>query len=134
MMPHVQIILVVRAQRLPAHNANEAVGLVLAANAVVQLEVLLELGLVLDNLLAIDAYGRRRVRRQLCRLLLLLWLRFVAGVEGLAVGELVLAEEVLCGELLVADVALEVDRRDVDAHVTLQLGAVSECVAAVLAR
>ena len=58
----------------------------------------------------------------------------VAGVECFAVGELVLAEGVVRGEVLVADVAFEVDGRDVDADVSLQLLPGCECVAAVLAR
>jgi hypothetical protein len=89
-------------------------------------EVLFELGLVLDVLLAVDTHARRAVRGRCC------WL--VAFVEGLAVAELVLVEQVGRVELAIADVALEVNGRDVNAHVTLQLGPVSERVATVLTR
>ena len=69
---HVQIVLGVGRKRLATHDANEAVclggavglivSLMLQTDVVVALEVLLELNLVLDGLLAVDAHSRRRRR------------------------------------------------------------------------
>jgi hypothetical protein len=128
MMSHVEIVLVVRVQGLTTHHTDKTSGRSLICTvvyAVMLFEVLFELGLVLDVLLAVDTHARA-VRGRCC------WL--VAFVEGLAVAELVLVEQVGRVELAIADVALEVNGRDVNAHVTLQLGPVSERVATVLTR
>ena len=66
-MLHVEIVLGIRGERLPAHNTYETVRfrgtagslrLILRAYIVVALEVLLELELVLDRLLTVDTNGR----------------------------------------------------------------------------
>jgi hypothetical protein len=63
MMPHVQVVFIVRGERLSTHNTNVAacfalcliVGGAVLADVVVSLEVLFELELVLDVLLAVNA-------------------------------------------------------------------------------
>lgn len=63
MMPHVQVVFIVRGERLSTHDTNVAacfalclsVGGAVLADVVVSFEVLFELDLVLDVLLAVDA-------------------------------------------------------------------------------